>query len=375
MHGDRSSVSGARRWVVKIGSSVLTANGQGLDLEVIASLVSQVVALRNSGAEVVLVSSGAVAAGLVRLGWRERPASVAGLQAAAAVGQSSLARAWEAAFEQHDVIAAQILLSHADVRARDRYLNARAALGELLGKSVVPIINENDTVVTDEIRLGDNDTLGALVANLIDADVLVLLTDQNGLYDRHPGQHADARLIDWADVNDLALDSMAGEAGALGRGGMRTKLSAARLAARSGTTTVIACGTQNGVLPALGRGECLGTLLHTTRRPQSARKQWLASILHAQGSLVLDDGAVKGVTDDRKSLLPVGVTEVQGTFARGAMVRCVDTAGREVARGLVNYSDREASLLVGCSSREIADRLGYGGDPEMIHRDNLVMVS
>jgi glutamate 5-kinase len=202
-----------------------------------------------------------------------------------------------------------------------------------------------------------------------------LLTDQNGLYDRHPGQHADARLIDWADVNDLALDSMAGEAGALGRGGMRTKLSAARLAARSGTTTVIACGTQNGVLPALGRGECLGTLLHTTRRPQSARKQWLASILHAQGSLVLDDGAVKGVTDDRKSLLPVGVTEVQGTFARGAMVRCVDTAGREVARGLVNYSDREASLLVGCSSREIADRLGYGGDPEMIHRDNLVMVS
>ena len=372
--GDRSPVSGARRWVVKIGSSVLTADGQGLDLDIIAKLVNQVVSLRNSGAEVVLVSSGAVAAGLSRLGLRERPVIVAGLQAAAAVGQSSLARAWETGFEVHGVVAAQILLSHADIRARDRYLNARAALHELLRRSVVPIINENDTVVTEEIRLGDNDTLGALVANLIDADVLVLLTDQNGLYDRHPGEYQDAKLIDWADVNDLALDGMAGEGGALGRGGMRTKVSAARLAARSGTTTVIASGWRDDVLPALGRGEIIGTLLHTTRRPQSARKQWLASIIHTRGVLVLDEGAVKGITVDHKSLLPVGITEVRGAFVRGDLVRCVAADGREVARGLINYDDREAALLTGCLSAEISDRLGYGGDPEMIHRDNLVMV-
>jgi glutamate 5-kinase len=372
--GDRSPVSGARRWVVKIGSSVLTRDGQGLDQEIVAQLAKQVMSLRNSGAEVVLVSSGAVAAGLRRLELETRPDTVAGLQAAAAVGQSALVRAWEEAFTAHRVVAAQILLSHADVRARDRYLNARAALRELLRRNVVPIINENDTVVTDEIRLGDNDTLGALVANLIDADVLVLLTDQHGLYDRNPAEHADAKQIDWAEVNDLSLDAMAGGGGALGRGGMVTKIRAARLAARSGTTTVIASGWHGDVLPALARGEYLGTLLHTERRPQSARKQWLASILHARGALVLDSGAVRGITEGRKSLLPVGVTEARGAFTRGDLVRCVDEKGHEVARGLVNYDDREAALLAGCASHDIVDRLGYGGEAELIHRDNLVLV-
>jgi glutamate 5-kinase len=322
---------------------------------------------------VVLVSSGAIAAGLVRLNLAERPHEVHLSQAAAAVGQSALVRAYEEHLSPHGVTSAQILLSHADIRARDRYLNARSTLSTLLGMGVLPIVNENDTVVTDEIRLGDNDTLGALVANLVDADVLLILTDQEGLMDRDPRQGAGAQVIASADVHDAGLDDVAKPGGgALGRGGMATKLSAARLAARSGTGTVIASGRVPNIINRVAAGESLGTFLQTQRRPQSARKQWLASLLHAQGQLTLDEGAVRGVIEQGRSLLPIGITDVSGQFERGDLVSCVDTEGRERVRGLVNYSSGEARALVGKASAQIEPTLGYRGEEEMIHRDNLV---
>ena len=370
----RPAIASARRWVVKIGSALLTDEGKLLDRGVIDRLVADLALLRQRGCEVVLVSSGAVAAGIVRLGMTTRPHDLHTLQAAAAVGQSALVRAYEDALAPHDILAAQILLSHADVRARDRYLNARGTLTTLLSMGVLPIVNENDTVVTDEIRLGDNDTLAALVANLIDADALLILTDQQGLFDRNPREHNDAQLISEADVSDNALDAMVGGSGAFGRGGMITKLRAARLAARSGAMTVIAHGRIAQVVSAVSRGDALGTLLSTDRRPQSARKQWLASLMHAKGALVLDAGAVTSVTQMGRSLLPIGVVSVQGEFERGDLVRCVDENGHEIARGLVNYRAAEARLLTRVTSNEIEARLGYGGDVEMIHRDNLVQV-
>jgi len=321
---------------------------------------------------VVLVYSGAIVAGLARLNLTERPSEVHLSQAAAAVGQSALVRAYEEHLSPHSVTTAQILLSHADVRARDRYLNARSTLSTLLAMNVLPIVNENDTVVTDEIRLGDNDTLAALVANLVDADALLILTDQDGLMDSDPRHAVNAQLIQTADVHDSALDSMAGEGSALGRGGMATKLSAARLAARSGTGTIIANGRQPDVIAQIAAGLPLGTFLQTHRRPQSARKQWLASLLHAQGKLVLDDGAVRGVSDQGRSLLPIGVVSVLGDFQRGDLVSCIDSAGRERARGLVNYSSEEARALAGKGSADIESVLGYHGEEELIHRDNLV---
>ncbi len=372
MHADRHGLVAARRWVVKVGSALLTNDGRGLDLSVVRALADQLVTLRAKGCEVVLVSSGAIAAGLVRLNLAERPHEVHLSQAAAAVGQSALVRAYEEHLSPHGVTSAQILLSHADIRARDRYLNARSTLSTLLGMGVLPIVNENDTVVTDEIRLGDNDTLGALVANLVDAEVLLILTDQEGLMDNDPRQVASAQVIPSADVHDVSLDAMAGPGGALGRGGMATKLSAARLAARSGTGTVIANGRVADIINRVAAGESLGTFLQTQRRPQSARKQWLASLLHAQGQLILDDGAVRGVVEQGRSLLPIGITAVTGRFERGDLVSCVDGQGRERARGLVNYGSSEAEALAGKASAQIEPILGYRGEDEMIHRDNLV---
>lgn len=369
---DRQRLADASRWVVKVGSALLTNDGAGLDPSIVRQLADQLAALRARGCDVVLVSSGAIVAGLARLHLSERPNEVHLSQAAAAVGQSALVRAYEESLDLHGVTTAQILLSHADVRARDRYLNARSTLSTLLGLQVLPIVNENDTVVTDEIRLGDNDTLAALVANLVDADALLILTDQDGLMDSDPRQSAGAQLIHTADVHDPSLDGIAGEGSALGRGGMATKLSAARLAARSGTSTVIANGRLPAVMTQVAKGELIGTFLQTHRQPQSARKQWLASLLHAQGKLVLDEGAVKVVSEQGRSLLPIGITGVTGDFQRGDLVSCVDAEGRERARGLVNYSSQEAAALVGKASTDIEVVLGYHGDPEMIHRDNLV---
>ncbi len=369
---DRRLLTDARRWVIKVGSALLTNDGRGLDASVVRMLADQLVALRSQGRDVVLVSSGAIVAGLARLNLTERPREVHLSQAAAAVGQSALVRAYEEHLSPHSVTTAQILLSHADVRARDRYLNARSTLSTLLAMNVLPIVNENDTVVTDEIRLGDDDTLAALVANLVDADALLILTDQDGLMDSDPRHAVDAQLIQTADVHDSALDAMAGEGSALGRGGMATKLSAARLAARSGTATIIANGRQPDVIAQIAEGVPLGTFLQTHRRPQSARKQWLASLLHAQGKLVLDDGAVRGVSDQGRSLLPIGVVSVSGDFQRGDLVSCIDSAGRERARGLVNYSSEEARALAGKGSADIESVLGYRGEEELIHRDNLV---
>ena len=368
----RQSLTDARRWVIKIGSAVLTDNGQGLNKASIEGLAQNVSALREDGAEVIIVSSGAVAAGLARLNMTMRPSALDQLQAAAAVGQSSLVQAYEAAFAPSGYLCAQILLSHDDVRSRERYLNARATLQTLLSQGVIPIVNENDTVVTDEIRFGDNDTLAALVANLIDADLLVMLTDQAGLFNTDPRATPDAQLITEADAHDTTLDKMVSEGTALGRGGMISKLRAARLAARSGTLAIIADGREPETVRALKRGVSVGTLLTTDKQPQPARKQWLASLLYPKGAVTLDDGAVRGISDLGRSLLPVGVVDVSGDFVRGDLVRCLDAEGQEIARGLCNYSAVEARKLRGRTSTEIESTLGFGGDEELIHRDNLI---
>lgn len=371
----RDKVSGAQRWVVKIGSALLTADGKGLDRGAMAVWVEQMVALRAQGVELVLVSSGAVAAGMSRLGWTARPSAVHELQAAAAIGQMGLVQAWESSFGEHGRRTAQILLTHDDLSDRKRYLNARSTLRTLIDLDVVPVINENDTVVTEGIRFGDNDTLAALVANLVEADLLVILTDRDGMFDADPRSNPDAQLIHEARADDPTLDAVAGGVGgALGRGGMQTKLRAARLAARSGAHTVIVGGAIEQVLARLKAGELLGTLLVPERGMLAARKQWLAGHLQTRGTLVLDDGAVKALVSDRKSLLPVGVKAVQGSFRRGEMVICVAPDGREVARGLVNYSALEAQKIIGRPSDEIERLLGYVDEPELVHRDNLILV-
>jgi glutamate 5-kinase len=371
---DRSCIAQARRWVVKVGSALLTDDGRGIDEGVIARLVAQLAALRQGGCEVLLVSSGAVAAGMVRLRRSVRPTDLHELQACAAVGQSALVQRWEHAFAGHELLSAQVLLGHDDVEARDRYLNARGTLKTLLEHGVIPVINENDTVVTDEIRFGDNDTLAALVANLVDADVLVLLTDQRGLFRADPRRNPEAPLIGHAAASDPELDSVVGEGGSLGRGGMVTKLRAARLAARSGTETLIASGREVDVLQRLAAGEELGTWLASGNAPETARRQWLASLVTARGSVEIDDGAARVLRADGRSLLPVGVRGVSGNFRRGDVLLCRDQNGREVARGLSNYSAEEVRRIMGCSSDQIAGRLGYGGEPELIHRDNLVLL-
>jgi glutamate 5-kinase len=370
----RDAISASRRWVVKIGSALLTDDGRGLDGGMIENLASQLSALRGRGSEVVLVSSGAVAAGVVRLGWESRPHQLHQLQAAAAVGQSVLVQSYENAFRRHSITAAQVLLVHDDITARDRYLNARGTLNTLLALGVLPIVNENDTVVTDEIRFGDNDTLAALVANLIDADALLLLTDRDGLYRDDPRANPQATLVEQADVGDPALDGMAGGGGRLGRGGMVTKLRAARLAARSGTETVIANGRSGDVVARVTGGEVLGTWLRSGQLPHRARKQWLAGMVRIRGAIGLDEGAVRVLRESGRSLLPVGVRSVEGDFQRGDMVSCRDAAGREIARGLINYSAGETRRIMGSASARIESLLGYQGDAELIHRDNLVLV-
>ena len=371
----RERIAGTRRWVVKIGSALLTGDGKGLDRDAMAAWVTQIASLLDAGVEVVLVSSGAVAEGMSRLGWKARPKAIHDLQAAAAVGQMGLVQAYESHFQAHGRHTAQILLDHDDLSNRQRYLNARRTLQALIKLGVVPVVNENDTVVTDEIRFGDNDTLGALVANLIDAEVLVILTDQQGLFDRDPRTHADAQLVSEGRAGDPALEAMAGgSAGSLGRGGMATKLRAARLAARSGATTLIASGREPNVLVRLREGEDLGTLLGAAQEPIAARKQWLAGQLQVRGRLTLDDGAVRVLSQQGRSLLPVGVKAVSGHFTRGELVTCCDESGREIARGLVNYSAEETARILGQSSARIAEILGYRDDDELIHRDNLVLV-
>lgn len=371
----RESIKTAKRWVIKIGSALLTDDGRGLDIDAIASWTAQMVELRRRGIELVLVSSGAVAEGMTRLGWSERPHSLHDLQAAAAVGQMGLVQAYESGFQRYGLHTAQVLLGHDDISARDRYLNARGTLGTLLKLGVIPVVNENDTVVTEEIRFGDNDTLAALVANLIDADALVILTDQNGLFERDPRQDASAPLIGEANAGDPELERMAGgSAGALGRGGMITKVRAAKLAARSGASTIIAGGSVDQVLIHIANGEPVGTLLRSEQQPLAARKQWLAGMLLLAGTLVLDDGAASVLTGSGKSLLPVGVKAVQGRFERGDLVSCVNSAGTEIARGLVNYSAEEAAIIMGAGSGQIEGLLGYQGEKEIIHRDNLVLI-
>ena len=370
----REALTGARRVVVKIGSALLTNDGRGLDEAAIGGWVDQIAALHRRGVEVVLVSSGAVAAGMVRLGWQARPSAVHELQAAAAVGQNGLTECYEGHFGRHGLLTAQVLLTHDDLSNRKRYLNARSALRTLVDLRVVPVINENDTVVTDEIRFGDNDTLGALVANLLEADALVILTDQEGLFDADPRGNPEARLIGEGRADDPALAAVAGGGGALGRGGMATKIRAAHLAARSGAYTAIASGRQPEVLTRLMAGERLGTLLHPDQAPMAARKRWLAGQLQVRGTLTLDAGAVKVLRESGSSLLAVGVRGVAGQFRRGDMVQCVDEAGQRVAKGLVNYGADDAARILGKPSHQIEAILGFMEAPELIHRDNLVVL-
>jgi glutamate 5-kinase len=365
----------ARRFVVKLGSTLVTNRGAGLDASAIARWAAQVAKLRQAGKEFILVSSGAIAEGMQRLGWTRRPHAMHELQAAAAVGQMGLVQVYESCFRQHGLHTAQVLLTHADLADRQRYLNARSTLLTLLGLGIIPVINENDTVVTDEIRFGDNDTLAALVTNLLEADCLVILTDQEGLYTDDPRRNPQATLIRSAQAGEARLEDLAGGTGSMiARGGMLTKVLAAKRAARSGAQTVIASGNEPDVLVRLAAGEAIGTLLSAQTTPLAARKQWLADHLQVAGRLDLDAGAAKALRSGGKSLLPVGVKSVEGEFERGAVVACLSPEGAEIARGLVNYSAQESRRIAGRASNEIEAILGYIDAPELIHRDNLVLL-
>jgi glutamate 5-kinase len=375
-----SLLTDAKCLVIKVGSSLVTNNGEGLDQAAIAAWAGQIAQLVRpvgdlEARQVVLVSSGAVAEGMQRLGWKKRPTAVNELQAAAAVGQMGLVQMYESCFSQHGLHTAQVLLTHDDLADRKRYLNARSTLRTLLAMGVIPIINENDTVVTDEIRFGDNDTLASLVANLIEADALVILTDQSGLYSADPRKNPDAQFIQHAIAGDEALEQMAGGAGStVGTGGMLTKILAAKRAARSGAHTVIASGREANVLVRLASGEAVGTHLRTEQAKMLAKKQWMADHLRVSGELHLDAGAVKVLRTDGKSLLPVGVIGVEGSFERGDVVACLDPQGQTVARGLVNYSSAETARILRQPSSEIASILGYVDEAELIHRDNLILL-
>jgi len=369
-----SVIAAARRLVIKVGSSLVTDEGRGLDRRALSRWAEQIARLRALDKEVVLVSSGAIAEGMLRLGWEKRPTLVPELQAAAAVGQMGLAQAYESSFAQYTLQTAQILLTHDDLSNRRRYLNARSTLFTLLRLGVVPIINENDTVVTDEIKFGDNDTLGALVTNLIEADALVILTDQAGLYSADPRKHPDAKFVAHARAGDPALEAMAGGAGSsLGKGGMLTKILAAKRAAGSGAHTVIASGREPDVLVRLAGGACIGTELRASLPLLSARKQWIADHLQLRGRVTVDDGAALALTRDNKSLLPIGVTAVEGEFDRGDVVACVDASGKELARGLINYSSGATRRIMRQPSSQIEALLGSMEEPELMHRDNMVI--
>ncbi len=364
----------ARRIVVKVGSSLVTDEGRGLDAEAIGLWCSQLAQLVQDGREVIMVSSGAIAEGMKRLGWASRPKAIHELQAAAAVGQMGLVQVYESKLRERGIGSAQVLLTHADLADRERYLNARSTLLTLIQLGVVPVINENDTVVNDEIKFGDNDTLGALVANLVEADLLIILTDQKGLFTADPRKDPLATLVQEAQAGDPALEAMAGGAGSsIGRGGMLTKILAAKRAAGSGASTVIAWGREPDALVRLSRGEAIGTLLVAQTAKNQARKQWIADHLQMRGSVMVDAGAVVKVRDEGKSLLPIGMTAVQGEFSRGDVIAVRDDTGLEIARGLANYTSAEARLICGKSSAEFERLLGYTGEPEMVHRTNLVL--
>lgn len=369
-----SVLKNAHRVVVKVGSALVTNDGRGLDFEAIARWATQIAALQKVGKEVLLVSSGAIAEGVLRLGWKSRPKRLFELQAAAAVGQMGLVQAYETRFAGHGIKTAQILLTHADLADRERYLNARDTLIEILRLGCVPIINENDTVVTDEIKVGDNDTLGALVTNLVEADAFVILTDQKGLYTADPRKDPTAEFVAQAVAGDPALEKMAGGAAStLSKGGMITKILAAKRAARSGAATIIALGREKDVLIRLSQGEAIGTELSPRRAPMHARSQWLADHLRCEGRVILDAGAAAALLKRKTSLLPVGVKAVEGDFVRGDVVACTDEKGVEIARGLANYASSEIRMIKGKHTEEIEGVLGYCAQPEFIHRDNLVM--
>ncbi len=374
MSEPRKRLRSARRWIIKIGSSILTNDGKGLDHELINAWTTDIATLLSDGKQVVLVSSGSIAEGIVRLGWPSRPSRVNELQAAAAVGQMGLVQAYESGFKVFNRTTAQVLLTHDDIADRRRYLNARATLNTLIQHGVVPIVNENDTVTTAEIRLGDNDTLAAQVANLIDADVLVLLTDQQGLYNRDPRKHGDAKLIERADASDPAIQTLAGPSGtSIGSGGMGTKVLAAERAAQAGTTTVVASGREPAIIARLAEGAALGTMFTSKQKVVDARKRWLANHLRANGELILDDGACVALVNNGVSLLAAGVTACQGSFSRGELVTCRSSAGEEIACGLANYNADETRRVMGLASDQFVQTLGYAMEPELIHRDNLVV--
>jgi glutamate 5-kinase len=365
--------SSGKTWVIKVGSSLLTNLNSGIDRTLVKNWVDDIALLRQAGIRIVLVSSGAVAEGMQRLGLTVRPHSIHELQAAAAVGQMGLVEMYETAFQKHSLHTAQILLTHDDLRSRQRYLNARSTLNQLLDFGVVPIVNENDTVVTDEIKFGDNDTLAALVTNLIGAETLVLLTDQPGLMTANPAEHPEAKLVKEVQADDASLDAMAGEGSSVGRGGMVTKIRAARTASRSGARTIIAAGREAQVIQKIYRGDITGTLLTADNESIVARKQWLAS-LPVCGRLILDSGACEVITANGRSLLAVGVIGLNGEFTRGDMVACVTAGGKEIARGLVNYGSADVQKIFGISSHQIESVLGFVAEEELIHRDNLVLV-
>jgi len=371
----QSILKQSRRIVIKVGSSLVTNQGQGLDHTTLTCLAEQIAKLKQAKKEVVLVSSGAIAEGMQRLSWKKRPHALYKLQAAAAVGQMGLIQAYESCFRDYELQTAQLLLTHEDLSNRKRYLNARSTLTTLLSMNVVPIINENDSIATEEIRFGDNDTLAALVTNLIEADVLVILTDQAGLFTADPRIDAQAKLLNEAMVEDPTIELMASDVGSIvGRGGMLTKIIAAKRAARSGAHTIIASGHEANVLVRLVQGEAIGTQLMTKTLKVAARKQWLANHLQTHGKITLDEGAVKALTVEGKSLLPIGVTNATGNFERGEVVNCIDLEGREIARGLVNYSAMETQKILRCPSSEIESILGYVDELELIHRNNLVLL-
>ncbi len=374
MSEPRKRLCEAQRWIIKVGSSILTNDGQGLDHDLIAGWTADIAELLAAGKEVVLVSSGSIAEGLVRLGWSQRPSAVNELQAAAAVGQMGLVQAYESQFKAFDRNTAQVLLTHDDISDRRRYLNARATLNTLLSHGVVPIVNENDTVTTSEIKLGDNDTLAAQVANLVDAEVLVLLTDQSGLYNKDPRTNPDALLLERADASDPVIQQLAGPSGtAFGSGGMGTKVLAAERAAKAGTTTVVASGREPHIIKRLSEGEALGTMFTSQQKPVHARKRWLSNHLRANGELILDAGACAALQNKGVSLLAAGVKACHGSFSRGELVSCLSSEGQEVARGLANYNADETRQVLGLPSDQFVSVLGYAMEPELIHRDNLVV--
>lgn len=370
----RKIIADSKRIVVKVGSALVTNNGSGLSHDFIAECARQIAILQQSGRQVILVSSGAIAAGMQRLGWAKRPHAMHALQAAAAVGQMGLTQAYETVFAHHGLKSAQVLLTHDDLADRTRYLNARSTLTTLLELGAVPIINENDTVVTDEIKFGDNDTLGALVANLVEADALIILTDQRGLFTADPRKDPQATLIAEGDAENRDFEAVAGGAGSgISKGGMITKIKAAQRAARSGAHTLIVGGREDGALIRAANGDLIGTLLRANKTPLAARKQWLADHLRVSGSVVIDAGAVTALRNG-KSLLPIGIRSVEGGFDRGAVVTCLGTDREEVARGLSNYGSAEAAKIAGRSSQDIESLLGYMDESEFIHRDNLVLI-